>query len=192
MIFKTATFAALAVALMTLGGFGLMAVNNTGPENFSETMIDLPDAEMQDASSNTFRLRGDIEQDALVVINFSYTTCNSICPLGNQILQFVDVRRAEVTRPVHLLTITIDPASDTPEKMRSAADAFDASRNWHWLTASPAVISDILTAADANVTDIEFHDPIFLVGEISSGRYFRSLSMPSADELIAMLGHFDT
>ncbi len=192
MIRKTALLAAVAVALTAAIGLGIAAVKDTGPENFSQERIKFPNAKMLDTSARTFHLRGDIEQDALVVINFSYTTCESICPLGNQILQFVDERRDEVTRPVHLLTITIDPTSDTPAKMRAAAEAFGASENWHWLTSSPAVISEILKAADANVAEIEFHDPVFLVGEIETGQYFRSLSMPDADELIRILGHFDT
>jgi protein SCO1/2 len=189
---KIFSLGALAIASVVAIGAGIYAAAQTGPENFREARIDLPNAEMLDASARVFQLRDDIEQDALVVIYFSYTTCESICPLGNQILQFVDERRGEVGRPVHLLTITIDPTSDTPEKMLAAAEAFGASENWHWLTSSPAVISDILKAAGANVADIEFHDPVFLVGEMESGQYFRSLSMPDADELISMLSHFDT
>lgn len=192
MTYKTVSLGALAIVFIVAIGVGIYGSVQTRPENFREARIELPNAEMLDASARTFLLRDDIEQDALVVINFSYTTCESICPLGNQILQFVDERRGEVTRPVHLLTITIDPTGDTPEKMLSAADNFGASENWHWLTSSPAVISDVLKAAGTNVADIEFHDPVFLVGEMESGRYFRSLSMPDADELISMLSHFDT
>lgn len=181
--FVAATFAAVGVAL----GFG----TSRGPENFREARIQIPDADMIDASAQPFALRGDVEPEAIVVINFSYTTCGSICPLGNQILQFVDERRHELNRPVHLLTITIDPTGDTPEKMRNTADAFGASENWHWLTSSPAVISQVLDAAEADVTDIELHDPIFLVGDMEEGRFFRSLSMPDADEIVSMLGYFD-
>lgn len=191
MIRKKVFLAALAAASVAAVWLVPKLVTQRGPENFREASIQFPDAEMIDASAQKFALRGDIEQDAIVVMNFSYTTCDSICPLGNQILKFVDERRHEVTRPVHLLTITIDPASDTPEKMRKTADAFGASENWHWLTASPAVISRILNAADANVTDIELHDPVFLVGDMRAGRYFRSLSMPDADEILSMLSHFD-
>lgn len=184
----------LAVVVSTSVAFFVFAAETLwkrGPENFRETRIQFPNARMLDASERNFALRDRINGGALVVINFSYTTCESICPLGNQILQFVDERRDEVSRPVHLLTITIDPTNDTPEKMREAAAAFGASENWHWLTSSPAVISEILDAADADVADIEFHDPVFLVGEMASGRYFRSLSMPDADEIISMLRHFD-
>ena len=191
MIRKTILLSIVVAVPIAAAVVGFTTFGQSGPENFQEARIDLPDAEMLDATARAFRLRGDIDQDALVVINFSYTTCESICPLGNQILQFVDDRRSEVTRPVHLLTITIDPAHDTPGKMREAAEALGASEKWHWLTSSPAVISEILKAADANVADIEFHDPVFLVGEIGSGRYFRSLSMPDADELIRMLNSFE-
>lgn len=181
--------------VLTLATLGLGAAANglwrADPENFRAERIVLPDATMLDKSGTPFRLRGDIGDDALVVINFSYTTCGSICPLGNQILQFVDERRDEIGREVHLLTITIDPANDTPEVMRASAEAFGASGNWHWLTAAPGVIAEILRAADASTADIESHDPVFLVGDMDTGRYFRSLSLPDADELIAMLDRFD-
>ncbi len=178
--------AAAGLALWSGGAF------TSGSENFRAARIALPPVVMTDAMSGRFDLPGDIEAGALVVINFSYTTCDSICPLGNQILQFVDERRGEVRRPVHLLTITIDPRNDTPDKMRAAAHAFDASDNWHWLTSSPATISRILRAADTDVADLQFHDPVFLVGDIRTGHYFRSLSMPDADELIDLLARFDT
>lgn len=177
-----------AAAIVYAAGWGA----KPGPENFSQTRIQFPNTTMLDASEQKIMLGDMLEANELVVINFSYTTCESICPLGNQILQFVDQRRAEVNRSVRLLTITIDPQIDTPEKMRAAATAFGASENWHWLTSSPTVIAEILDAADASVTDIQFHDPIFLVGEWGSGRYFRSLSMPDADEIISMLRHLNT
>ena len=191
MIRRTVRVASLAVASFAALGVALWIGAPRGPENFREASIQLPDAEMIDAFAQPFALRGDIAPGAVVVINFSYTTCDTICPLGNQILQFVDERRHEVVRPVQLLTITIDPAADTPEKMRTTAEAFGASENWHWLTSSPAVISQVLDAADANAADIAFHDPIFLVGDMQAGRLFRSLSMPDADEILSMLRYFD-
>ena len=177
------TLAAIAI--------GTNAFSGSGSEYFREERIHLPDVAMIDAASKAFQLRRDVEEEALVVINFSYTTCESICPLGNQILQFVDERRDEISRPVQLLTITIDPANDTPDIMGRTAKAFGASESWHWLTSSPGGIAEILDAADADVADIELHDPIFLVGEIHSGSFFRSLSMPDADEIMKMLDHFD-
>ena len=189
---KIPLFAILAAATVAVVGVAFGFGTPEAPENFREANIQLPDADMIDASAQPFALRGDMEPEAIVVVNFSYTTCNSICPLGNQTLQFVDERRNEVGRPVHLLTITIDPAGDTPEKMRNTAAAFGASENWHWLTASPAVISQVLEAAKADVSDIELHDPIFLVGDMEEGRFFRSLSMPDADEIVSMLSYFDT
>lgn len=188
---KIPCFAILAAAAVALVGVAFGLGTPQGPENFREARIQLPDADMIDASAQPFALRSDMEPEAIVVINFSYTTCDSICPLGNQILQFVDERRHELSRPVHLLTITIDPSSDTPEKMRNTATAFGASENWHWLTSSPAVISQVLDAAEADVADIELHDPIFLVGDMEEGRFFRSLSMPDADEIVSMLSYFD-
>lgn len=189
----TARRLVLSLAVLATAALGgAWALRGDGRETLRQTRIDLPDVQLIDRRDRAFRLHEALEEDALTIINFSYTTCESICPLGNQVLQFVDERRGEIARPVHLVTVTIDPQHDTPAMMRKSAEAFGASANWHWLTGQPAAIDALLRAAGANVADIQLHDPVFLVGEVRSGRFFRSLSMPDADELIAMLRHFDT
>lgn len=173
--------AILGTAVLTLSGAPVAS------DNFRQTRIELPDVELLDRHARPVKLAALLPDDALVVVNFSYTTCESICPLGNQILQFVDERRTEVGQPVRLVSITIDPTTDTPERMDAAARSFGASADWYWLTGSGAAIDRVLRSAGANVADIQLHDPIFLVGNPDSGRFYRSLSMPDADELIAML-----
>lgn len=160
------------------------------PGNFLSQRIVLPDVTLTDQHEAPRRLRDLALPKGLIVVNFSYTTCTSICPLGNVVMQVVEERRGEVARPVTLVSITIDPQRDTPSHMRKAAEEFGAGPDWAWLTGNPADIGAVLASAGARVDDIVLHDPIFLVGDPGSGQFYRSFSMPDPDQLLALLNRF--
>ena len=130
-------------------------------------------------------------QGHVVVINFNYTTCDTICPLGNVVMADLDAMLGP-ERAVRLLSITIDPARDTPDRMRAAAEEFGASARWRWLTGNPGEVKRLLAAFDADYTNIVLHDPMFLVGRVEDGRFYRSLSMPEAGDLKKIIDAMDS
>ncbi|SEA84331.1 SCO family protein [Rubrimonas cliftonensis] len=188
---------ALAFAASAVCAAGLWLVLSSGNAsdapvegNFALERLSTPNVELIDQNAERHRLKGALTDGRLLVINFSYTLCNSICPIGNDVMAELD-GMLPPGEEVRLLSITIDPGRDTPAMMRKAADAFGASERWLWLTGAPGEIDRLLEAFDADFVDLELHDPVFLIGDLESGRFYRSLSMPSADELrnlVATLG----
>lgn len=152
--------------------------------DFTEDRIQMPDIALIDQNGQTRQLRGELTDGHIVVVNFNYTTCESVCPLGNDVMALLDSEPLLAAGPdVRLLSITIDPATDTPARLDRAAREFGASDRWIWLTGAPDDIGRLLDSLDANAADIRFHDPIFLVGEVGTGRFYRSLTLPDPQEL---------
>ena len=180
-----------AIALLIAGlyaVFGWRSEAAVTSANFVQERLELPPMELIDQEARRRDLTGELTKDALVIINFNYTTCESICPIGNDVMAQLDDRVDQVDgRPIRLLSITIDPARDTVAKLNAAARQFEASDRWVWLTGDPREIDRVLRSFDVAVADIELHDPIFIVGDAATGRYYRSLSMPTPDELIDLL-----
>ncbi len=184
-----------ALALALLGGAGIAgyaaigaATGPAGPQvaNFAPERLSVPRVTMIDHEARAHDFHGPLTQGQLLVINFSYTTCESICPIGNAVLADLDALLPSDAN-VRLMSITIDPGRDTPARMRDAAQEFGASDRWSWLTGAPSDIGRLLRAFDADVANIELHDPIFLVGDLETGRFYRSLSFPDAAELAALV-----
>lgn len=150
--------------------------------DFAAERLAVPDVTLIDENADPQRLKGPLTEGQIVVLNFSYTTCDTICPLGNVVMASLQDLLPE-DAPVRLLSVTIDPTTDTPELMREAAESFGAGPRWSWLTGPPEEITRLLAAFDADYTNIVLHDPMFLVGRISEGRFYRSLSMPTPQEL---------
>lgn len=149
---------------------------------FTEETLMVPDVTLIDQNGQRHRLKGALTEDRVIVLNFGYSNCETICPLGNAVLADLQDLLPE-DGSVRLLSITIDPATDTPDRMRQTAEDFDAGPDWFWLTGAPAEVDRLLAAFDADYANLSQHDPMFLVGRLSDGQFYRSLTMPTPEEL---------
>lgn len=71
------------------------------------------------------RTRGDAEfRGKLLLVEFGYTFCPDVCPLGLQLFADVLDRLGPEADQVQPIFITLDPARDTPEVLRSYAEHF--------------------------------------------------------------------
>jgi cytochrome oxidase Cu insertion factor (SCO1/SenC/PrrC family) len=88
-------------------------------------------------------LRGKV-----VVADFIYTTCTDICPaLTAQMASLRTLLADEglLGDDVVLLSISVDPARDTPEVLRAYSAPFAADpANWHFLTGDEAAIRQVV------------------------------------------------
>jgi protein SCO1/2 len=89
---------------------------------------------------STVRFYDDLVKDRTVVINLMYAGCADLCPDNSAALRKVHERlgerieRGEIT----LLSLSIDPAGDTPERLRKYWETFGAKPGWLFLTGKPA------------------------------------------------------
>ncbi|MGC4026887.1 MAG: SCO family protein [Mesorhizobium sp.] len=184
-------------ALLAAGGTGaaLNALLVPAPHEeagFTERDIQFPDVQLTDQNGMQHRLGSDIARGTLLVINFNYTTCESVCPVGNAMMQALD-RQAlpSLNKPVKLLSITIDPTTDTPGVIRKAASEFEPSARWLWLTGAPDDIAAVLAGVGTSIPDITLHAPLTLVGDTTSGDFYSIRALPDAGEVVELLAKLD-
>ena len=66
----------------------------------------------------TFNFYDDLIQDRIAVVSFIYTTCREICPVATaRLSQLQDKLGDHMGRDVFFYSITVDPETDTPERM---------------------------------------------------------------------------
>jgi protein SCO1/2 len=76
------------------------------------------------------------------VVTFFYTSCPGPCFRQNQAL--AQVQKELAGRDIRFVSITCDPATDTPEKLREYAERFGADpKQWLFLTGKLGTIKDI-------------------------------------------------
>jgi protein SCO1 len=86
-------------------------------------------------------LRGKV-----LALSFVFTTCSDTCPIVTA--KLVDIQRrlgGDFGRRVHFVSISVDPLTDTPERLRAYAARFNADTpGWSFLTGTPAQIENVV------------------------------------------------
>ncbi|MFY9225506.1 MAG: SCO family protein [Blastocatellia bacterium] len=75
------------------------------------------------------------------VADFFFTSCQGVCPVMTARMSKLD--KTLGNKGLHLLSISVDPATDTPEKLTEYAKNFEAKDNWQFLTGEKAKIIDL-------------------------------------------------
>jgi protein SCO1/2 len=93
-------------------------------------------------------LASDELEGRITVLSFSYARCGAACAEPNSRLLALRDELASTGRlgnQVVLLTISVDPEHDTPERLREYAARLGAeSDSWHFLTGSAPEIKEIV------------------------------------------------
>ena len=151
----------------------------------------LPDVELFDQDGRKVRLP-ELIRGRTVAINFVFTTCTTVCSPLTAIFSRVQTELGpRLGKEVHLLSITLDPAVDTPERLDAYASQFGRKPGWTFVTGKPADVSRVLRAFGAHVANKESHTPMVLFGNEPAGRWSRlfGLSAPAriVEEIDALL-----
>ncbi len=73
-----------------------------------------------------------------VLLNFIFTTCTDICPMMSSVFEQFERRLGADAGKVHLMSISIDPEQDTPERLVEYARKFHAGPEWQHYTGTRA------------------------------------------------------
>ncbi|MCX6047367.1 MAG: SCO family protein [Chloroflexi bacterium] len=94
------------------------------------------------------RLTNEDLRGHLVLYTFTYIGCQTPCPQTSPVFQAVQQRLAQInTRglPVDLVTISFDPARDTPPRLAAFAQQLGADlATWHFVTGEPAALKNVI------------------------------------------------
>jgi len=109
--------------------------------------------------------------DKIIVVNFFYTNCPTIC---NQVNQNISKLTAEYVnnKMTRFVTITVDPKRDSVAAIKAYAKKFNANANkWLFLTGDTSTIYPLarkgflVNALDAGNGDFIYSDKIILIDE---------------------------
>ena len=90
---------------------------------------------LQDQHGNPVRFYSDLVRDKVVMLNLMYTTCPKICPANSaQLARIYDHLAPWIGRDITMISLSIDPEVDTPERLKRYWEVFGSRPNWLFLT----------------------------------------------------------
>jgi protein SCO1/2 len=156
----------------------------SNPALFASSRI--PDVRVLDQNGRRINFYSDLVKGRTVAINFIFTTCTTICPPLTATFRRVQQDLAERAPEVRLISISVDPSTDTPERLRDFAAKFKAGPGWTFVTGEKGEIDSLLKAFGVAVADKNDHTPMIFIGNDASDYWTRTygLSSPTALEQV--------
>ena len=150
--------------------------------------IPLPDVALWDQDGRQVRFYSDLIKDKVVAINFIFTTCQAICPrAGANFAKLQQLMADRMGRDFLLISISIDPVTDTPERLKAWSEQFHAGPGWKLLTGPKADVEALLKALGVLTPSRDNHPAIVLLGNDASGAWVRTYGLTAASTLVDLI-----
>jgi protein SCO1/2 len=153
--------------------------------NYTRTVekYEIPDVVLINQDGERIRLKKHLDTDKVVVLEFIFSTCTTICPILT--INFTNLQKQlgrEIDN-VRMVSISIDPEKDTPEILKSYLQKYQARPGWDFFTGDINDITKIMKAFKAHVSDKMGHRPLIFLRAPKAEKWVRIDGLMSGEEL---------
>lgn len=183
-----AALVAAAAALMVAAP--ARAILPGGPGYYSDL-----NQELTTQDGKKVRFYDDLLKNKAVLIDLIYTHCSGSCPLETAKLSQVQKILADhMGKDLFIISLSIDPAHDTPEVLKAYAEKFHTGPGWTFLTGKKEDIK--LIAKKLGLTSLtdaanaDGHQPSLLVGRENTGHWMMNSAVDNPRFLARTISTF--
>ena len=189
----------LSLALVILTLLGAASALGEGPPAAGKTREDRAQAALEyftdvvlvNQHGDPMRLYSDLLRDKIVVICPFFTSCQGVCPVLSQKLAAFQQHLGErVGQDIYLLSISVDPETDTPEKLEAYAKSFKAGPGWYFLGGKKENVDFALYKLGQYTENKEGHKNILILGNEAAGHWSKVFGLSPTQELVQALDRF--
>jgi protein SCO1/2 len=155
--------------------------------NTSLSSKQIPDARLIDQTGKKLNFYTDLVKDKTVAINFIFTTCTAACPPLTATFRKVQQKASERNLDVQLISISVDPTVDTPERLKAFAEKFKAEPGWSFVTGDKSEIDSLLKGLGAEITNKNDHTPMMIIGNDRVDHWTRAYGLSSPDKIVELI-----
>jgi len=184
---------ALAVCVALGLALGLRLTDGTAAAGNSPWGVDyFPNVPVVTHEGKELRFYDDLIKGKIVVINFIYTSCTSICSLSTARLAEVREKLGDrVGRDIFFYSITLDPVVDGPEVLKKFASHFYSGPGWLFLTGKPEDIDLIRYKLGERSRSKSQHRNDIMLGNDVTGEWGRDSIFSDIDHQVQVIREMD-
>jgi len=146
------------------------------------------DVELINQDGQKMRFYSDVLKDKVVVINTFFTTCTGVCPPINRSLERVQEALGDrLGKDAFLISMSVDPETDTPSRLKEYSRRFHARPGWIFLTGKKENVDWALYKLGQYVETKDGHTTIIIIGNEPKGLWKKAFGMAKADELMKIV-----
>ena len=152
----------------------------------------LPNLPVVDQDGRQLRFYDDLIKDKIVVIMFIYTSCTDICPITTaRMTQIEDKLGDALGRDIFIVSLTVDPVNDTPERLKAYSKAFSTGPGWTFVTGRPEDIRAINYRLGERSKVLSEHRNEIVLGNDVTGEWQRDNVMGDLERVTTSIREMD-
>ncbi len=156
------------------------------PSQRQSVDVRLIDNQLLTQEAEKVSFKSEVIGDKIVVVDFVYTTCTTVCPVLTAVFKQVQERLGgRLGQEVYMVSLSVDPTRDTPQRLKAYSKRYDVRPGWIWLTGQKTSVDEVLKGLGAYTPAFEDHPAMVLVGDGRSGEWARFYGFPSPDQILA-------
>jgi cytochrome oxidase Cu insertion factor (SCO1/SenC/PrrC family) len=150
--------------------------------------LTIPDVEVMDQEGRKQKFYTDLVKGKIVVINFVFTTCKSMCPLlATNFTQLQSALGERLNKEVFLISVSTDPETDSPEKMKTWSEKFKAKDGWTFVTGNKEQLTPLLQVFTGDGPRTGYHIPSLYVVNGSKNAHRPAYGFESAENVLKLI-----
>ena len=152
----------------------------------------LPNLPVVDQDGRQLRFYDDLIKDKIVVIMFIYTSCTDICPITTARMTQIEDKLGDVLgRDIFIVSLTVDPVNDTPERLKAYSKAFSTGPGWTFVTGRPEDIRAINYRLGERSKVLSEHRNEIVLGNDVTGEWQRDNVMGDLERVTTSIREMD-
>jgi cytochrome oxidase Cu insertion factor (SCO1/SenC/PrrC family) len=159
------------------------------PEDGEKVDLDIPDVSLVDQEGRPVHFYSDLVRGKVVMINFIFTSCTTICPpMGATFGKLQQLLGDRAGRDVHLISVSVDPATDTPERLKAWRNKLGGGpAGWTLVTGERETVVQLLKALGVYTPNLNDHTPLVLAGNDPRGAWTRAYGLAAPAKLVELI-----
>jgi cytochrome oxidase Cu insertion factor (SCO1/SenC/PrrC family) len=159
-----------------------------GTTTIAPNTLKIPDTVVYNQHGQKLNFYTDLVRGKTVAINFVFTTCTTICPPLTATFRKVQQELGDrVGRDIELISVSVDPTTDVPQRLKEFSAKFKAAPGWTFVTGGKPEIDRLLSALGAATADKNDHTPMLLIGNDAAGYWTRTYGLAPAAALVKVI-----
>jgi len=146
------------------------------------------DVELVNQNGQTMRLYSDLIAGKTVVIDSFFTSCVGICPImGGTFKRIQTVLGDHMGKDLILISVSVDPETDTPARLRDYAKSMSAKPGWYFVTGKKENVEQALHKLGLLVDAKENHKAVVLIGNEPKGLWKKAFGLANSEDVVKMV-----
>lgn len=153
-----------------------------------------PNVVLQGDDGRSYRFYDDLIRGRIVMVNFFFTGCGDVCPLGTQTLvQVQEKLEGRVGRDIFMYSITLNPDLDSQAAIRDYKETYGVGPGWLFLRGSKddtELLRRQLGFVDPDPeldADLETHIGVVKIGNDAIGRWAACPAFSDPEEIVRVV-----